>query len=189
MRQQLGFADYAGRSVLDFGCGVRFSQTIINARVPIGRYVGVDNYRPMIEFLRDSVWDERLSYVFLDAHHAMYNPDGAALSPDTRLDVPTAAFDVVCMFSVITHQYPDDSTSIFSILRRHVRRDGQLFFTCFLDESIPAFEDRSRERNGGIVFYNPRFIMDLVERCGWQVVSRAPAESPLIGDSFVFRVR
>src|SRR5262245_37618846 len=85
MRQHIGFADYADRHVLDFGCGVRFSQAVINARLPIGRYVGVDIYRPMIEFLQKEVRDERFSYVFLNAHHALYNPQGTQLSPETRL--------------------------------------------------------------------------------------------------------
>jgi hypothetical protein len=29
--------------------------------------------------------------------------------------------------------------------------------------------------------------VSLVERCGWRVVSRAPGETPLIGDSFLLR--
>jgi SAM-dependent methyltransferase len=188
MRQHLGFRDYADKRVLDFGCGVRFSQALINTALPIARYVGVDVSRSLIEFLQHEVWDDRFSYVFLDAHHPVYNPHGTTLSPETTLDVPTSAFDVACMFSVITHQHPNDATSIFSILRRHLEPSGRLFFTCFLDESIPAFEDRSPERNGGRCFYNPEFLVNLVEGCGWRLVARSPGEGPLIGDSFVFRL-
>ena len=187
MRQHLGFADYADKRVLDFGCGVRFSQALINTRLPVARYVGVDIHRPMIEFLQTEVWDDRFSYVFLDAYHPLYNPHGTVLSPDTPLAVPTSAFDVACLFSVITHQHPSDSACIFSILRRHINRTGRLFFTCFLDESIPTFEDRSPERNGGRCFYNPGFIVNLAEGSGWRLVARVPGEGPLIGDSFVFR--
>ena len=73
------------------------------------------------------------------------------------------------------------------MLRRYVRADGQLFFTCFLDAAIAEFEDRSPERNGGFCVYNPEFLTRLVERCGWRLVARAPGHGPLIGDSFVGR--
>jgi hypothetical protein len=91
------------------------------------------------------------------------------------------------MFSVITHQYPLDAKNISSMLRRHISVDGHLFFTCFLDDTITTFEDRSPERNGGRCFYNPDFLTKLVESRGWREVSRAPAEGPVIGDSFVFQ--
>jgi len=186
MRKQIGLESYANKRLLDFGCGVRFSQAIINRKLSIGDYIGVDVCLPMIEFLQKKVRDDRFSYIFLDAYHAMYNPHGSPLTPNWSLPITQDA-DVVCMFSVITHQYPNDSLSIFSILRRHINAAGQLFFTCFLDESIFDFEDRSPERNGGRCFYNPQFLTDIVQRCGWRVVTRARGEGPLIGDSFVLQ--
>jgi hypothetical protein len=91
------------------------------------------------------------------------------------------------MFSVLTHQAPDDARHILALLRRYVRPDGHLFFTCFLDEAIDSFEDRSPERNGGRCFYNPRFLRELLAGAGWQTIAAYPAEPPLIGDSFVCR--
>jgi len=110
MRQHLGIDGYANRRVLDFGCGVRFSQAIVNTGFAIGRYAGIDNCHELIDFLDAEVRDPRLSYHFLDARHALYNPAGAPLTEATRLPVPDAAFDVVCMFSVITHQYGEVRT-------------------------------------------------------------------------------
>jgi SAM-dependent methyltransferase len=186
MRERIGFDTYADRKLLDFGCGVRFSQAIINTGFDIDRYVGVDNFREMIEFLRDNVHDRRFAYHFLDAYHPLYNKRGQPLSSSTTLPVD-ADFDIASMFSVITHQDPTDARHIFTILRRHIRRDGHLFFTCFLDDGIDTFEDRSPERNGGRCFFNRRFLVSLVADCGWSMVTDAPGESPLIGDSFVFR--
>ncbi len=187
MRLQIGFESYADKKVLDFGCGVRFTQAIINTEYPIGRYFGVDVYRPMIEFLQKNVRDGRFAYHYLNVKHPMYNPRGKALTPGTVLPIAEHDFDVACMFSVITHQYADDSRSIFSMLRRHVQPRGRLFFTCFLDDSIAAFEDRSKKRNGGMVFYNPDFLNGLVESCGWRQVGMAPSVGPLVGPSFVCR--
>ncbi|MBV9494210.1 MAG: class I SAM-dependent methyltransferase [Acidobacteria bacterium] len=187
MRDRIGFASYADVRLLDFGCGVRFTQAIVNRRLPIREYAGVDNYREMIEFLQRSVRDPRFSFAFLNARHPLYNPDGIPLGDSTRLPFAEGAFDVVSMFSVITHQNPDDAASIFRLLRRYVAPNGHLFFTCFLDEAIESFEDRSPQRNGGFCFYNPAFLTALVERCGWTEVNRAKSEGPLMGDSFVFR--
>lgn len=189
MRERVGFASYDDLALLDFGCGVRFSQAILNLRLPIRRYVGVDNYREMIDFLRASVRDPRFQYETLDVHHALYNPDGEALTTETRLPLAESSFGVVSMFSVITHQNPDDSRAIFTMLRRYVAPWGHLFFTCFLDERIDSFEDRSPARNGGVCVYQPRFLASLVESCAWTEVSRAPSEGPIVADSFVFRPR
>jgi len=186
MQQHVGFGSYATTRLLDVGCGVRFSQAIINTQLPIGRYVGVDIDRGLIDFLRASVDDERFEYHFVDAYHPLYNAGGAPLSPSTTLPVG-ADFDVISMFSVITHQTPADSRCIFTMLRRHVKDEGALFFTCFLDEAIETHEDRSPEKNGGFCFFNRGFLISLVEGCGWRMVSSAPGEGPIIGDSFVFR--
>lgn len=186
MRARVGLDSLDHTHLLDFGCGVRFSQAILNTPLAIGGYTGVDNYREMIEFLETSVDDPRFRYVFLDAHHPLYNTSGERLGSHTKLPLPESSFDLAAMFSVITHQNPDDSRAIFTLLRRYVKSTGHLFFTCFLDEALESFEDRSPERNGGMCFYRPDFLVRLVEECGWREVNRAPSEGPLIGASFVF---
>jgi SAM-dependent methyltransferase len=186
MRRQVGLRSFAKTKMLDFGCGVRFSQAIINNRMRIGRYVGVDIDRAMIDFLRDNVGDRRFEYHFLDTYHALYNPGGRPLSASATLPVGEG-FDLITMFSVITHQTPDESRCIFRILRRHVGRGGVLYFTCFLDEAVERFEDRSPGQNGGFCVFNRGFLLALVEECGWQVAGSATGEDPLIGDSFVLR--
>jgi SAM-dependent methyltransferase len=188
MQQHLGIEDYATRSLLDFGCGVRFTQAILSLGLPLAQYVGVDCDREMIDFLATAVKDRRFSYHLLDAQHPFYNPRGSVrLGPDIRLPIPEHHFDVVAMFSVLTHQCPDDARHLLAMLRRHVHREGRLFFTCFLDDTIETFEDRSPERNGGRCCYNAAFLADIVHRAGWQTLARHPAEAPLIGDSFVCR--
>jgi SAM-dependent methyltransferase len=185
LKQRLSIRTFARTHLLDFGCGVRFTQALINGKVRIGSYTGVDCFADMVHFLRSAVPDPRFTYYVFDAFHPLYNPAGLPLTPMTRLPVPKRDFDLITMFSVITHQYPQDSESIFTILRRHVAPDGRLFFTCFLDPQVSTFEDRSQERNGGRCFYGPDYLTSLVERCGWKVLSTAPAEAPLIGDSFL----
>jgi SAM-dependent methyltransferase len=187
MKEHLGLRSGAKLALLDFGCGVRFSQAIINLQLPIREYAGVDCFRDMVDFLRANVSDRRFRYHFLDARHPSYHPRGTPLGPDTRLPFPERHYDVASMFSVITHQHPDDAGHIFALLRRHVRPSGHLFFTCFLDEKLESFEDRSPARDGGMVFYQPEFLGKIVRRSGWQIAARFPAEAPIIGDSFACR--
>ena len=185
MRRQIGLETLAESRLLDFGCGVRFSQAILNRKIAIGSYTGVDCFDEMIDFLRAAVRDPRFSYIFLDARHPLYNPQGAPLSRDTQLPLPLRGFDIVSLFSVITHQHPQDAAAILTMLQRYTAADGRLFFTYFADEQIAEFEDRSPDKNGGICFYNPDYLARLVEGCGWRIVGRASGEAPLIGASFV----
>jgi SAM-dependent methyltransferase len=187
MRRHIRLASYADVRVLDFGCGVRFSQTIVNRRVDIRHYAGVDNSREVIDFLSTHVRDPRLSHHFFDARHPLYNSTGQPFSASASLPCDDASFDVASLFSVLTHQAAADSRAIFTLLRRYVRPDGHLFFSCFLDDAVETFEDRSPERNGGYCVYNPVFLHDLVVSCGWGLVSSAPADGPLIANAFVYR--
>jgi SAM-dependent methyltransferase len=130
----LGIDSLAGLDVLDFGCGVRFAQAVVNHRLDINRYVGVDVYREMIEYLDANVADPRLEFAHLDAHNALYNPTGRPFD-EAAAGLPIVGqFDVICMFSVVTHLAPHDYVSVLRLLRRFVRPTGRLFYTLFLDE-------------------------------------------------------
>lgn len=187
LRATLSLASWAGVRMLDFGCGVRFTQAILSGGVPLARYVGVDCYREMIDFLRTEVQDPRFAFHTLDVAHPLYNPGGATLSPATPLPTAERDFDVVTLFSVITHQRPDDAASLLAILRRHVAARGHLFLTAFLDDAVDGWEDRSPERNGGRCVFHSDRLAEIVERSGWLVASKAPAEPPLIADGWLLR--
>ena len=47
---QTGRVTLANVDVLDVGCGVRFTQAIINRAIPIGSYTGIEVYRPIVDF-------------------------------------------------------------------------------------------------------------------------------------------
>ncbi len=87
---------------------------------------------------------------------------GRPLSNETELPLPLQAFDVVSLFSVITHQSPDDAAFIFTLLRRHTAAEGRLLFTCFLDAGIAEFEDRQPGQEQACL-YNPDFLARVVE--------------------------
>jgi SAM-dependent methyltransferase len=134
MCEHLGLDDLGSTELLDFGCGVKFTQALINHSLPIKKYVGVDVDREMIDFLRETVQDPRFEYFHIDAHNELYNPGGEVLSEDAKLPIDGRAFDVICLFSVFTHLAPHDYATLLKLLRRYVKPDGRLFYTLFVDE-------------------------------------------------------
>jgi SAM-dependent methyltransferase len=134
MCEHIGVSDLGGLDVLDFGCGVRFTQAFLNRGVPVQDYVGVDVSRDVIEFLQSNVSDPRFEYFHLNAHNESYNPTGQPLSELTVPEIEERRFDLICLFSVFTHMVPADYSAMLRLLRRFVKPDGQLFYTLFINE-------------------------------------------------------
>lgn len=134
MCDKLGLPDLSQQDVLDVGCGTKFTQALLEHGLPIKSYVGVDVYREMIAFLRENVSDPRFEYHHIDVHNDLYNPGAPTMTEHTDLGVGDRTFDVICLFSVFTHQAPDDYVTMLRLLRRYVRPNGRLFYTLFVDE-------------------------------------------------------
>jgi SAM-dependent methyltransferase len=134
MSEHIGVSDLGNLDVLDFGCGVRFTQTFVDRDVPIGHYVGVDVSRDVIDFLGANVSDPRLEHYHFDAYNELYNPTGTPLASLTVPEIEGRQFDLICLFSVFTHLAPDDYSAMLRLLRRFVKPDGFLFFTLFINE-------------------------------------------------------
>lgn len=135
MSRSLGLQDLGQSSVLDVGCGCKFTQAMLDRDLPVGRYVGVDVYQEMIDFLDSNVEDSRFSFHHLNTHNEMYNPEGEPLSATTQLPVGDEKFDIICLFSVFTHLAPHDYVAMLKMLRQHIKPEGQLIFSLFVNES------------------------------------------------------
>jgi SAM-dependent methyltransferase len=183
MCERIGIRDLAELDVLDFGCGSRFADAIVNRALPLKTYVGIDVYREMIEFLAATVPDPRLTFCHIDALNPMYNPSGVPLTSETKLPIGDRRFDVICMFSVITHQLPDDARSIFSILRGYVRESGRLFFSASLSEDADPYLEVHPDRPTALSVYAPGFLTTMLEETGWRVRSTEgpnPRDLPIL---------
>jgi SAM-dependent methyltransferase len=134
MCEHIGVTDLHNTDLLDFGCGVRFTQAFLNRELPIKKYVGVDVSRDVINFLHANVSDPRFEYFHLDAHNDRYNPTGRPLAGLSVPELEHRRFDLICLFSVFTHLAPDDYVAMLSLLRPFVRADGRLFYTLFINE-------------------------------------------------------
>lgn len=191
MCRRLAVPDLSRHDVLDFGCGCRFAEAIVNAEIPVKSYTGIDLDKEMIDYLAAHIDDPRLSFHHFDARNPFYNPDGEPMSPDRALPVGDRKFDSICMFSVITHQLPDDAAAIFAMLRRHIKDDGHMFFSASVEEGDVDYAERLPERPAGLSSYSDRLLRRLVAEAGWEIVSavgKNPEDLPIL-DSFVCRPR
>jgi SAM-dependent methyltransferase len=174
MARRIGRTSLESLDVLDFGCGTRFTETIVNLEIPIGSYVGIDTQPHVVRFLQEHVRDPRLSFHHFNAHNALYNPSGFVMTEDTPLPVGDARFDVICMFSVITHQVPEDAQRIFKILRRYVKPEGFLFFTADVRDDFDVYTEEYPEAPTQLSAYPLELLARLLRIGGWHVRSLEP---------------
>jgi SAM-dependent methyltransferase len=167
---RVGLTSLENTDVLDVGCGVRFTATIINRNIPIKSYTGVEVHKPIVDFLNEKValHDKRFRFVHWNVHNEMYNPDGIELSTLDKLPFPDT-FDLIWLFSVFTHLNPVDSRSLLKILRRHIRQNGKLLFSAFIDETIEGFEDRVQENPLLNAYYGRTLMELLIKQGGWNI--------------------
>jgi SAM-dependent methyltransferase len=168
--RRLGLKELSGCDVLDVGCGVRFTQAIINRDIPIKSYTGIDVHRPLIEYLTREVDDRRFSFAHWDVENGRYNPGGVKMTPESSLPIQ-GTFDIIWLFSVFTHLDPSDTNSLLAILRRYVRPGGALFFSAFLDNSIDSFEVKIPGRPLDHPCYSETYMRELAKKNGWHVLS------------------
>ena len=185
---RIGLASLASSDILDVGCGVRFTQTIINRNIPIRSYTGVEVHRPIVDFLKEKVepFDHRFRFIHWDVYNAMFN-----LAPSPRLESieePPAAgsFDLIWLFSVFTHLDELDAEAMLRLLRRSIRPHGSLLFTAFIDPELDGFEDRIPESPLLNAYFGRKTMEQLIQATGWVLRSFHEAGSdPFIQPCFV----
>ena len=106
-----------------------------------------------------------------NARNPNYNPNGIPLNSGSVLPIGDQKFDVICMFSVITHQLPADAEAIFGLLRRHIRIGGRLFFSANIEEMNLEYRDIFPESPTAHSVYSINLLRGITQRTGWQIVS------------------
>jgi len=179
--------DLGGLDLLDVGCGVRFTQTLINRALAFNSYTGIEVYLPIVQWLKENVEskDERFHFFHWNVHNAMYNKQAPPMSTYEALP-GKGSYDVIMGFSLFTHLAPDDASQMLKLMRKVVRPDGFFFFSAFCSDTVDRFADRVPADPLLNAYYNPSYLEQLVKAERWQIVSH---EDPVayIQDSFLCR--
>lgn len=176
MSERIGIDSLANQDVLDLGCGTRFSESFINLDAPIGSYTGIDVEKKVIDFLKENVSDPRFSYHHFDMANTLYNPLGSLSELSSPTTLGTSTFDIACMFSVITHQNPDEATVTFKFLHDHIRANGYLFFSAFIRDDNLGYTELNPRRPGVQSSYSRRYMTEILTKTGWAVASVVEAK-------------
>jgi SAM-dependent methyltransferase len=189
---ELGRPDLDGVSILDVGCGVKFTQAIVMHDVPIGTYTGVDVHEPVVTFLRSEVTDPRFRFHHVDFHNARYNPTGRKMTADSLLPVEESCYDLICGFSLFTHLEPDDFAAMLAIMRRYAHDATRLVFTAFIDAHTAGghgvvdrytkalghavstgerYRDFAPDDLLRVALYSESYVREIIDRSGWSLVS------------------
>ncbi len=163
-----------GARILDFGCGVKLVQGLMELDSPQEKYCGVDVYREMINYLADSVRDKRYEFATLSFQNEMYNKDGEKMTGTSRLPIREDTFkaNIITMFSVITHMIPDDALASLQILRGYASEDARLIFSSFINPNQQEdFIDKLPDRPLLNAIYRKEFLESLVKQAGWKIES------------------
>jgi 2-polyprenyl-3-methyl-5-hydroxy-6-metoxy-1,4-benzoquinol methylase len=168
---ELGVADLSETTMLDIGCGVKFTQAFYGRKIPIKRYHGVDVGHAIIKFLADNVKDERFTYKYIQIYNARYHRKGGErLSPDIDIDTRGWLFNLVSLFSVCTHLDPDDYQSMLRLARKHIEPEGTLIFTSFIDDTIEGdYIDKDPERPMFMAVYRESAVRKFAAEAGWSI--------------------
>lgn len=182
IKKRLNLQSFSDIDVLDVGCGTRFTMTLINKRIPIKSYTGLEINKKIVDFFQENVtpFDDRFEYHHWDVYNDMYNTQGQSMQSYTDLPVEKK-FDVIWLFSVFTHLNPDDAKTLLTLMRKRIRPNGKLFFTTHTNDHIEQFEDKIEEKPLLRAFFNKEYLQSLIQEAGWKVDSFNPKD----GDHYV----
>ncbi len=135
-------------SILDIGCGIgRKTIPLLDYLGSEALYVGMDLDRRGIDWLLRNVTSRNERFVFLqmDIFNKFYNPKGALIPGRLVLPFPDASFDVVALWSVFTHMFPDDIKHYLTEIHRVLKPGGRVVASYFLfNDEILALMQASK---------------------------------------------
>lgn len=125
----------------------------------------------MIDFLAQATQeDPRYLFQAVDFQNDMYNPDGRPLDGQKGLGLMPPGYDLLTMFSVVTHMTPQDTRSTLTALRQHAAADAVLIFSAFIDEDqTEDFVDTNPKHRLLYAYYRRDFLEAIVSETGWRI--------------------
>lgn len=158
-------------NLLDYGCGVKYTQAFLQHDVKIKSYTGVDVDQKMVSFLQKNVSDPKFTYSLLPFYNEMYNKDGVPMNKDADLKIGNKKHNLIIALSVFTHLIPRDSRILLKIMKRYLSKDGKIFFTTFVNDKLQKqFRDFHPDKPLLRAVYKSTFWEEAISEAGLKVV-------------------
>ena len=116
LQAYFGYEDFAGKRILDFGCGSGASTMLLAQMFPNSDIVGVELDRDLL-----TVAQGRLAHYKFENVRLFPSPSGTELPDDM------GSFDLIVMSAVYEHLLPDERTVILPALWAILNDGGSLF--------------------------------------------------------------
>lgn len=170
--KRLGEKDFSNSVVLDMGCGVRFTQTIINNNIDFKKYLGVEVNPNLVMFLKRNVetFDDRFEFHYWPCYNEKFSPRGLPMMDTPGIPIGNnKEVDIILGFSLFTHLNPEDSYNLLCLMRKVSSPNAKLFFSAFVDEESGDFEDRMEGKPLSVAYYKKSYFEGLIDRAGWKI--------------------
>lgn len=158
-------------NLLDYGCGVKYTQAFLQHDIDIKSYTGVDVDQKMVRFLKNNVSDSRFVYSLLPFYNEMYNKEGIPMTKDADLKIGDKKHNLIIALSVFTHLNPRDSRILLKIMKRYLSPDGKIFYTTFVNDKLQRqFKDFHPDKPLLRAVYKSSFWEEAIHEAGLRVV-------------------
>lgn len=162
-------------NILDYGCGVKYTQAFIENDIYPKTYTGVDVDQNMISFLQKNVNRESFTYRKLPFHNDMYNENGIKMQKDADLKIGNKKFDLIISLSVFTHLNKQDAQILLHIIKRYLAPKGKFFFTIFINDNMEKlYKDAVKDKPMAKTVFKSQFINKAIENAGLEIVDVLP---------------
>ena len=173
---ELSIEDWKSIKLLDIGCGVRFTQTLLNTGMNIGGYCGIDIKEDIIEALQSEVTAEEYEFYYWHVYNNLYNKTGQKLSEIKLLPADVSAYNVASLISVFTHLNGPDSNDMLRILRTSMNTGSKMLFSIFIDDEIDGdYVEVFPQNPSRTVKHRYAAFEKMIIDNGWKVESYSPA--------------
>ncbi len=166
--------------VLDMGCGCGLLELALEKNRWKGNLVGIDIYKPAIEWCVNSISKRVPSFQFI--HADIYNP---AYWRTGRYDVEAwlqkfegSNFDCVIAKSLFTHMLPKEIGIYFSDISKRLRKGGRALLTFFL---LNVEQERLQSTGSSSIFFRRPKIDDIYAVRN----AKAPTSAVAYDESFI----
>jgi SAM-dependent methyltransferase len=162
------------QSVFDFGCGCgRIARQLMQQRMNVPqKYVGLDLFKPSIEWCTQNL--TRLNSSFVFHHHNFYNPGLNPGGSRNALEIPNfGKFSLVNAHSVFTHIIEDHVRFYFDQVANLIADEGCIRTSWFLCNKnlfpmMQTFQNSlyiNTDDPSNAVIYDQEFVKSLYDSC------------------------